>query len=232
MRAVRGMFAGAKVSDFAYGDGKYSFKVDGEEKLGASAMEYLYYKMSKDPTLRKELEFKADASNGFDEATVEQAQKTLTAVRALDAAKSFDFAFNADESKRGIEDWLFKNQRGDAANFKDLVKNYLENPAAKIGDIDKTAAMTKSLDFIDAIRGRSKEELTALGYLDTEGKWTQMAAEKSGVGDLKGKSTTGDEQFNKIMQAGRAEGPAESILQILSRLVVGDKLKVQTSSNG
>lgn len=230
MRAVRGMFAGDKVSEFNYNEttGAYSFRINDEEeaRTGAKAMEYLYHKMSKDPTLRKELEFKADASNGFDKETVAQSQKTLTAMRALEAAKSFDFGFNADESKRGTMDMLFKDQRGGAAGFKDLVKNYLENPAAKIGDIDRTAAMTKSLDFIDAIRGRSKEELTALGYLDAEGKWTEMAAEKSGVKDLEGRSTTGDAQFDKIMKAGRAEGPAESILQILSRLVVGDKLKV------
>jgi hypothetical protein len=88
--------------------------------------------------------------------------------------------------------------------------------------------MTERLDFIDAIRGRSKEELTALGYLDESGKWTEMAAKKSGVDALKDKSADfeKDEQLKKIMQAGRAEGPAESILQILSRLVVGDKLKV------
>lgn len=225
MKVVRGMFAGAKVSDFAYADGKYSFKVDGEEKSGASAMEYLHYKMSKDPTLRKELEFKADASNGFDKATVAQAQKTLTAMRALDAAKSFNFTFNKEDS-RGVQDWLFKDQRDKDASFNDLVKNYLENPDGKVGDIDKTAAMTKRLDFIDAIRGRSKEELTALGYLDAEGNWTAHAAKASGVKELEGKSTEDDEQLKKLMQAGRTEGPAESILQILSRLVVGDKLKV------
>lgn len=226
MKVVRGMFAGANVSDFSYNNGTYSFKIDGNEKKGASAMEYLHYKMSQDPTLRKELEFKADASNGFDEATVEQAQKTLTAMRALDAAKSFNFNFN-DESKRGVQDWLFHGQRGNAASFKDLVKNYLNNPATN------TEAMTERLDFIDAIRGRSKEELTAMGYLDEAGKWTEMAAKKSGADKLAGKSADfeKDEQLKKIMRAGRAEGPAESILQILSRLVVGDKLKVQTSSN-
>ena len=230
MKVVRGMFAGAKVSDFSYNNGTYSFRLDGgkDPLKGASAMEYLHYKMSQDPTLRKELEFKADASNGFDKATVEQAQKTLTAMRALDAAKSFDFNFN-NEGKRGVQDWLFLDQRGKAADFKTLVKNYLENPA------DATdAAMAQRLDFIDAIRGRSKEELTAMGYLDEAGKWTEMAAKKSGADKLAGKSADfeKDEQLKKIMKAGRADGPAESILQILSRLVVGDKLKVQTSSNG
>lgn len=225
MKVVRGMFAGAKVSDFSYNNGTYSFKINGEEKLGASAMEYLHYKMSQDTALRKELEFKADASNGFDKETVEQAQKTLTAMRALDAAKSFDFNFN-DESKRGVQDWLFLDQQDKTTNFKDLVKNYLDNPA------DRTDAMTKRLDFIDAIRGRSKEELTALGYLDANENWTEMAAKKAGVDALKGKSASNDGQLDKLMKAGRAEGPAESILQILSRLVVGDKLKVQTSSNG
>lgn len=226
MKLVRGMFAGDNVSDFAYFDGRYTFKIDGKEKEGAEAMKYLHHKMSQDPTLRKELEFKADASNGFDKATVEQAQKTLTAMRALDAAKSFNFNFN-DAGSRGVQDWLFLDQQGGATNFKDLVKNYLENPAAS------TDAMTKHLDFIDAIRGRSKEELTAMGYLDEAGKWTEMAAKKSGADKLAGKSADfeNDKQLKKIMQAGRAEGPAESILQILSRLVVGDKLKVQTSSN-
>lgn len=222
MKAVRGMFAGAKVSNFSYNDedGTYKFKVDGEEKSGASAMEYLHYKMSQDPTLRKELEFKADAANGFDEATRKQAQQLLTATRALDAAKSFDFTFNNDESKRGVSDWLFKDQRGGAKDFKDLVNNYLKNPAAT------TEAMAKRLDFIDAVKGRSKEELTALGYLDANGNWTQMAADVAGAKELAGKSTNGDKQFERLMRAGRADDPAESILQILSRLVVGDKLKV------
>lgn len=224
MRLVRGMFAGDKVSDFKYNKdtGAYAFKIDGKEKSGDAAMKYLHHKMSKDPTLRKELEFKADASNGFDKATVEQAQRTLTAMRALDAAKSFDFNFNADESKRGTLDRLFWDQGGEATGFKDLVNNYLKNPAAS------TDAMTKRLDFIDAIRGRSKEELTALNYLDAEGNWTKKAADEAGVAALEGKSTKGDSQFERLMKAGRAEGPAESILQILSRLVVGDKLKVQT----
>ena len=225
MKVVRGMFAGDKVSDFAYNDGKYSFKVNGEEKSGDSAMKYLHYRMSQDPTLRKELEFKADASNGFDKETVEQAQKTLTAMRALDAAKSFNFRFNADEGDRGIEDWLFHDKRGDATSFRDLVDNYLKDPSTN-------PAMEQRLNFIDAIRGRSKEELTALEYLDAAGKWTKKAADKAGVKELAGKSTEGDKQFEQLMKAGRAEGPAESILQILSRLVVGDKLKVQTSSNG
>ncbi len=231
MKVVRGMFAGDKVSDFTYNKttGAYSFRLNGEEKAreGSSAMKYLHYRMSQDPTLRKELEFKADASNGFDKATVEQAQKTLTAMRALDAAKSFDFNFN-DANKRGVQDWLFLDQQGGATNFKDLVKNYLENPAAS------TDAMTKHLDFIDAIRGRSKEELTAMGYLDEAGKWTEMAANKSGADKLAGKSADfeNDEQLKKLMKAGRKDGPAESILEILSRLVVGDRLKVQTSSNG
>lgn len=226
MRLVRGMFAGDKVSDFKYNKdtGAYAFKIAGKEKSGDEAMKYLHHKMSQDPTLRKELEFKADASNGFDKATVEQAQRTLTAMRALDAVKSFDFKFNADENKRGTLDRLFWDQGGGATGFKDLVNNYLKNPAAS------TDAMTKRLDFIDAIRGRSKEELTALGYLDESGKWTEMAAKMSGVDALKDKSADfeNDKQLKKIMQAGRAEGPAESILQILSRLVVGDKLKVQT----
>lgn len=231
MKVVRGMFAGDKVSEFNYdaGTGQYSFKINGEEKArtGADAMKYLHHKMSQDPTLRKELEFKADAVNGFDEATVKQAQKTLTAMRALDAAKSFDFNFNK-ESKRGIQDWLFLDQRNGAAGFKDLVDNYLKNPNAN------TEAMTKSLDFIDAIRGHSKEELTALGYLDANGNWTEMAAKKSGVDKLKNKSADfeNDTQLQALVRAGRAEGSAESILQILSRLVVGDRLKVQTSSNG
>ena len=224
MKVVRGMFAGDKVSDFNYNadTGAYSFRLNGEEKAreGASAMKYLHYRMSQDPTLRKELEFKADESNGFDEATVKQAQKTLTAMRALDAAKSFNFRFNDDKGDRGIEDWLFQDQRGDATNFEGLVNNYLANPAAN------TDAMEQRLNFIDAIRGRSKEELTALEYLDAAGKWTKKAADKAGVKELEGKSTEGDDQFKRLMQAGRAEGPAESILQILSRLVVGDKLKV------
>ena len=228
MKTVRGMFAGDKVSDFSYKDGTYSFKIDGEEKArtGASAMKYLHHKMSKDPTLRKELEFKADASNGFDKATVEQAQKTLTAMRALDAAKSFNFKFNkfeegwfVDTDERGTLDRLFWDQRNGAAGFKDLVDNYLKDPSS---DPD----MAKRLDFMDAIRGRSAEELTALGYLDEAGKWTEMAAKKSGVKDLEGKSTEGDKQFDRLMKAGRSDSPTESILQILSRLVVGDKLKV------
>lgn len=230
MRLVRGMFAGDKVSDFKYEEdtGEYSFKINGEEKArtGASAMKYLHHKLSKDPTLRKELEFKADASNGFDEATVNQAKKTLTAMRALDAAKSFDFKFNKFEEhwygatdERGIQDRLFWDKKGNAANFKDLVDNYLKNPSS---DPD----MAKRLNFMDAIRGRSTEELTALGYLDAEGKWTKMAADTSGVGDLEGKSTKGDKQLDRLMKAGRSDNPTESILQILSRLVVGDKLKV------
>ena len=234
MKLVRGLFAGDNISGFSYTNGKYSFKLAGEKdpRSGAEAMKYLHHKMSQDPALRKELEFKADASNGFDKATVEQAQKTLTAMRALDAAKSFNFKFN-DKGDEGVQDWLFGDQRGAATSFDDLVKNYLENPADETSKIDKTAAMTKRLDFIDAIRGRSKEELTALGYLDEAGKWTEMAAETSGAAGLKGKSADfeKDEQLKKLMKAGRSEGPAESILEILSRLVVGDKLKVQTSSN-
>lgn len=230
MKAVRGMFAGDKVSDFKYdaGTGEYSFKINGEKEArkGASAMKYLHHKMSQDPTLRKELEFKADASNGFDEATVKQAQKTLTAMRALDAAKSFDFKFNkfeehwyGDTDERGIQDRLFWDKKGNATGFKELVDNYLKDPSS---DPD----MAKRLDFIDAIRGRSMEELTELEYLDAEGNWTKMAAEKSGVKNLEGKSTKGDKQLEKLMKAGRADNPTESILQILSRLVVGDKLKV------
>ena len=228
MKAVRGMFAGDKVSDFSYNEktGQYSFKIDGEEKSGEAAMKYLHHKMRKDPTLRKELEFKADESNGFDKTTVEQAQKTLTAARALDAAESFDFNFNKfeegliwDTDERGTLDRLFWDKKGEATNFKDLVDNYLKNPSS---DPD----MAKRLDFIDAVRGRSAEELTALGYLDAEGNWTEMAAKNSGINDLAGKSTKGDMQLDKLMQAGRTDGPAESILQILSRLVVGDKLKV------
>lgn len=228
MRLVRGMFAGDKVSDFVYNNGTYSFKINGEEKArtGESAMKYLYHKMSKDPTLRKELEFKADASNGFDKETVEQAQRTLTAMRALDAAKSFDFKFNKFEDgiwgtdERGTMDRLFWDQRNGAAKFKDLVNDYLRNPAKN------NAQMAQRLDFIDAIRGRSKEELTALGYLDENENWTKKAADESGVAALEGKSTKNDSQLDRLMKAGRSEGPAESILQILSRLVVGDKLKV------
>ena len=220
------MFAGDKVSDFSYdkNTGAYSFKINGEEKArtGESAMKYLYHKMSKDPTLRKELEFKADASNGFDKATVEQAQRTLTAMRALDAANSFDFKFNADEGKRGTLDRLFWDLGGGGVTgFKDLVDVYLKDPSSDPN-------MANRLNFIDAIRGRSKEELTALGYLDEAGKWTERAAKMSGVDKLEGKSADfeKDDQLKKLMKAGRSEGPAESILQILSRLVVGDKLKV------
>jgi hypothetical protein len=230
MKTVRGMFAGDKISDFNYDakTGQYSFKINGEEeaRTGDSAMKYLHHKMSKDPALRKELEFKADAANGFDEATVAQAQKTLTAMRALDAAKSFDFNFNRFEEhwygntdERGIQDRLFWDKKGDATGFKSLVDNYLQNPSS---DPD----MAKRLDFMDAIKGRSKEELTALGYLDEHENWTEMAAKKSGVKDLEGKSTKDDKHLEKLMKAGREDGPAESILQILSRLVVGDKLKV------
>lgn len=228
MKVVRGMFAGDKVSDFMYDEktGKYSFKIDGEEKArtGDEAMKYLHHKMSKDPALRKELEFKADASNDFDKATREQAQKTLTAMRALDAAKSFDFNFNTveegliwDDDNRGTLDRLFWDKKGDATGFKGLVDNYLKDPSS---DPD----MAKRLEFIDAIKGRNKDELTALGYLDAEGNWTT----KAGIKELEGKSAdfANDEQLKKLMQAGRTEGPAESILQILSRLVVGDKLKV------
>lgn len=237
LKAVRGMFAGANVSNFSYdkNTGAYSFTVDGTRKEGAAAMQYLHQRVTQDPTLRKELEFKADASNGFDEATRTQAQRTLTAMRALDAARSFNFKFNADESRRGALDWLFWDQRGTkdennepAARFTDLVDRYLANPAASNED------MAKRLDFIDAIRGRSEEELTALGYLDASGNWTQLAADVSGVGSLKGKAADfeNDRQLQALMRAGRTEGPAEGILQILSRLVVGDRLKVQTSSNG
>ena len=230
MKVVRGMFAGDKVSDFMYNKntGAYSFIIGDEKdpRTGESAMKYLHHKMSKDPTLRKELEFKADASNGFDKDTREQAQKTLTAMRALDAVKAFDFNFNkfeehwyGDTDERGTLDRLFWDQRNGEAGFKDLVDNYLKDPSSDPN-------MANRLNFIDAIRGRSKEELTALNYLDEEGKWTAHAATVSGVKALEGKSTEGDEQLKKLMQAGRTEGPAESILQILSRLVVGDKLKV------
>jgi hypothetical protein len=234
MRVVRGMFAGVNVSDFRYNSntGAYSFRINGAEKLteGADAMRYLHQRVLQDPTLRKELEFLADASNGANEATRKQAQRTLTAIRALDAARSFNFGFNKFEKhwygntdERGTLDRLFWDQRNGAADFTALVNAYLANPTDAF-----TEAMAKRLDFIDAIRGYNKEELTARNLLDEDGNWTQLAADMAGVDSLKGKPAS-DDQFNAISRASRADGPSGDILQLLSRVISGDRLKVTST---
>lgn len=232
MRVVRGMFTGVNVSNFSYNKatGAYSFTVDGTRKEGAAAMRYLHQRLLQDPTLRKELEFLADPSNGANEATRKQAQQTLTAMRLLDAERSFNFGFNRFEEhwygntdERGTLDRLFWDQRNGAANFTDLVNAFLANPTTNAPE-----TMAQRLDFLDAIRGYSKEELIAMDYLDAEGNWTKFAAERAGVEALEGKSAN-DAQRDAISRASRTEGPSDNILQLLSRVIIGDRLKVTST---
>lgn len=237
MRVVRGMFTGVNVRDFSYDStkGEYSFRIDGENVIegeaqpitGAAAMRYLHQRVIQDPTLRKELELIADASSGANEATRKQAQQTLTAFRALDAASSFNFSFN-EESKRGTLDWLFQDLRvNNASNFETLINNYLNNPTDK-AYANMAQHLAQRLDFLDAISGYSREELTTMGYLDAEGNWTQMAATRAGVDALKGKSAS-DTQLDAISRARRTDEPAGNILQLLSRVITGDRLKVTST---
>lgn len=234
MRVVRGMFTGVNVSNFSYNSakGEYSFSVPGDDGVskpltGANAMRYLHQRVLQDPTLRKELELIADASSGANEATRKQAQQTLTAFRALDAASSFNFSFN-EESKRGTLDWLFQDLRvNNASNFETLINNYLNNPTDK-AYANMAQHLAQRLDFLDAISGYSREELTTMGYLNADGEWTNFAARRAGVEALEGKRAS-DTQLDAISRARRTDEPAGNILQLLSRVITGDRLKVTST---